>query len=166
MSIPSEILDILCSGYSVSYKKLRKKVLGNTYPTNRNPVRSNALYLTMARLKNNGLVTKNGDLIKITKKGKEWHTKKKESILPNHSSKTDTKKDYIKNIIIAFDIPESYRRKRDWLRIELTILGFSPIQKSVWFGSAPLPQNFIKDLNDLKMLQYLKFFKAQEQDII
>ena len=69
-------------------------------------------------------------------------------------------------MIIAFDVPEKYRRERDWLRIELKNLGFAMMQKSVWYGSSPLPQDFITSLDDLKILKFIKFFDVKEHEIV
>jgi len=41
-----------------------------------------------------------------------------------------------------------------------------PIQKSVWLGPIPLPKDFIENLSELDILQYLKFFKVKEKDIV
>ena len=69
-------------------------------------------------------------------------------------------------MVIVFDIPELRRKQRNWLRAELVALDFIPLQKSVWLGPAPLPKEFIKYLSETNLLQYLKFFKAAEEDII
>ena len=71
-----------------------------------------------------------------------------------------------KNMVIVFDIPEKHKHKRNWLRLELANLGFGLLQKSVWFGPAPLPKTFIRALDELKLLRHLKFFEARETEII
>jgi DNA-binding transcriptional regulator PaaX len=71
-----------------------------------------------------------------------------------------------KNLIIIFDIPEKERQKRDWLRGELVALGFVSLQKSVWFGPAPIPKKFIEYLAKMNIISYLKFFKATETDLV
>jgi DNA-binding transcriptional regulator PaaX len=171
MSLSNNILNILFGGYSASYRHMWRIILGSTYPTkNRNTsVSKETLYTTLARLKRNGYAVKKDNEWVITRKGKEYFRKKINFLLPSHSrphssDRSKTKKNG--NIIVAFDIPEKYRRKRDWLRSELIFLDFTPIQKSVWFGSAPLPQKFIENLNSLKILHCLKFFKAEEKEIV
>lgn len=171
MSLSNDILTTLFGGYSASYKAMWRIINGDTRPRRSNTqVKQSTLYITIARLKKNGLIAKHGDTFKITSKGKEFYNKRRLLSLPSHfksaSVNTDNGEFIRKNMIIAFDIPEHYRRKRDWLRIDLTMLGFAPIQKSVWFGPAPLPRSFIKNLDDLKILAYLKFFKAEEQEIV
>ena len=54
-------------------------------------------------------------------------------------------------MIVIFDIPEIRKNKRNWLRGDLMALGFMQLQKSVWFGPAPLPKKFIEYLNDTNL---------------
>ncbi len=62
--------------------------------------------------------------------------------------------------IIVFDIPERERHKRVWLRSALGHLRFRMIQKSVWFGSAKLPREFLRDLAMLHMTDYVEIFQT------
>lgn len=167
MALIDDVLTILLD-YSAGYKLMRRSLLQNSAQTSKqqhHTTSDQALYLTLARLKKHGLVIKKENSWEITAKGKEYFKKRLGYSLPPHQ-KSNTHKQLKKNMIIAFDIPEKYRRKRDWLRMELTCLGFSPIQKSVWLGPAPLPENFIKNLHDLQLLNYLKFFEVKEENII
>lgn len=118
------------------------------------------LRVTLSRLGKQGLIEKTGQVWAITKKGKELFKRiARQKEYQELSVRT-------KNMIISFDVPEKLRKKRAWLRGELKLLGFSPIHQSVWLGPAPLPERFIKDLNDVKLLVYLKFFKATAYDIV
>jgi hypothetical protein len=65
-------------------------------------------------------------------------------------------------IIVIFDIPERFRKKRNWLRAVLIELGFHIIQKSVWMGNTVIPQDFIDDLYEEKILPYVNFFETQK----
>lgn len=56
-----------------------------------------------------------------------------------------------KTRLVCFDIPERERAKRRWLRGELIALGYRPLQKSVWIGDAPLPQDFMASLDTLDL---------------
>lgn len=60
--------------------------------------------------------------------------------------------------IFIFDIPESEKRKREWLREALRLLGFKMLQKSVWIGKIKLPHEFIEDLEKLKIQNYVEIF--------
>lgn len=70
------------------------------------------------------------------------------------------------DLIIAFDIPEIDARKRRWLRVMLKSLHFHLLQKSLWFGPGPLPESFITELRVQRILSHLKFFSAQEKDVV
>ncbi len=166
MALSDDILTILLS-YSAGYRRMRESLSGAP-PYRRQkarPTKGHTLYLTLARLKKRGLVTKEGILWKITAKGRSYLREKSKFALPPHCAKTISARPQ-RNMIIAFDIPEKYRRRRDWLRAELSLLGFSILQKSVWFGPARLPKDFISALNMLHLLTYVKFFEAKEKDIV
>jgi hypothetical protein len=60
--------------------------------------------------------------------------------------------------VVIFDIPEKERRKRAWLRSVLNNLKFTMIQKSVWIGKAKLPEDFLRDLARLHLLEYIHIF--------
>ena len=71
------------------------------------------------------------------------------------------RKDYEKTAdqelkIIAFDIPEKYKKKRWWLRETLKSLGFTMLQKSVWIGKHKLPKEFIEDAHAFGILSYVE----------
>jgi len=42
--------------------------------------------------------------------------------------------------IIIFDVPERYKRRRDFLRNKLQEIGFEQLQKSVWVFPFPIPK--------------------------
>ena len=60
--------------------------------------------------------------------------------------------------IITFDVPESQRRGRDWLRSILKNLKFKMVQKSVWMGKIALPEDFFKDLDYWGLIPYIEIF--------
>ncbi|MDP2704547.1 MAG: CRISPR-associated endonuclease Cas2 [bacterium] len=61
--------------------------------------------------------------------------------------------------IVVFDIPESERRKRDWLRAQLSHLGLSMVQKSVWIGKVKIPKQFLEDLQEARIISYVEIFE-------
>lgn len=69
-------------------------------------------------------------------------------------------------IIVAFDVPERERRKRDWLRINLVALGFSKLQHSVWVGKIVIPEDFFKELREHDMLEYVHIFSVNKAGTI
>lgn len=69
-------------------------------------------------------------------------------------------------IIVAFDITETERKRRDWLRSCLVGFGFSQLQKSVWVGNWGIPEEFLRDLKDLKMFPCVHIFSVSKRGTI
>ncbi|MBI5742583.1 MAG: hypothetical protein HZA25_01965 [Candidatus Niyogibacteria bacterium] len=65
--------------------------------------------------------------------------------------------------IVTFDVPERERRKREWLRCVLKNLKFRPVQQSVWLGRTKIPIDFLDDLKDLNMTDYVEIFEVSRQ---
>lgn len=53
--------------------------------------------------------------------------------------------------LVAYDIPEKERNKRDWLRCGLITCGYNQLQRSVWLGYSPLPEEFVKSLKEMNL---------------
>jgi hypothetical protein len=114
-------------------------------------------------LKKDGLIKEvegeDKSVLIITKKGTDKIValrNKKRRALPNIYYK---KENAINLIIVMFDIPEKERRKRAWLRAVLKNLGLKLIQKSVWIGKTKIPQPFLKDLADLRLINFVEIFE-------
>lgn len=142
-------------GYSMIYE-----MIYNEKPWDKS---SNSLRTTLSRLKKKGLISHRGTNWQITAQGKEMLLKSNKYIPYFPKQKLKTKQ--IKNTIVSFDIPEKNRKYRDWLRYELISFGFEFVQQSLWFGPA-LPKEFIEHLHKEKLLQYIKIFKAKEEDLL
>ena len=65
-----------------------------------------------------------------------------------------------KLVIIAYDIPETERRMRDWIRSALEFLGLTAVQKSMWAGKVILPQEFVDDLVKMGIFKYVDIFEV------
>lgn len=118
------------------------------------------------RLKKEGLVCEvkkeNENFLGLTNKGKiilEKFRSAKNKSLP--MAKYENKEEETLKIVI-FDIPESEKRKRDWLRSALRNLRFRMLQKSVWAGKASLPQEFIEDLRKINLLPFVEIFSVSK----
>lgn len=68
--------------------------------------------------------------------------------------------------IVTFDIPERERKKRDVLRECLKMIGFRQLQKSVWMGSTPLPEDLLAYLNERDTLRYVHIVSIREKGTI
>ena len=101
----------------------------------------------LSRLKSQGLVAKTGGsrypVWILTNQGKNKIKSYGYFIKP-------AKADGIPRLV-AYDIPEKERKKRDWLRYELVACGYNPLQKSVWLGYSPLPEEFVQSLKDMNL---------------
>lgn len=79
---------------------------------------------------------------RLTTRGENVLRERRAAMLPRPDGKTR---------LICFDIPERERDKRRWLRAELIAFGYRQLQKSVWIGDSPLPQDFIQNLDVLAL---------------
>ncbi len=97
--------------------------------------------------------------IALTKRGREKLAKLKRvreaRLLRNNydTEKTDA------FTIVIFDVPERERKKRRWLREVLRQIGFSLVQKSVWLGRVKIPKNFLQDIKELRLAEYIEIFQ-------
>lgn len=119
------------------------------------------------KLERDGLIEKSRNKskrsFKITKIGIKKISalkKLKKEALPN---KNFNKEKSNKTSIIIFDIPEKERRKRDWLRIAISNMGFELVQKSVWMGKLTIPKEFLESLKNLKIINYIEIFEITKQ---
>jgi len=115
--------------------------------------------VSISRLKKQGLVkqTKNKKLC-LTDKGKEMviYIKDRHSIL---------NKPWDKKIrVVIFDIPEERKHFRKWLRQELSLLLFKSLQKSVYIGKYPIPDDLYQDLIDNNLFQDVHIFTIDNAD--
>ena len=172
MSFTEDLLFIL-SNYHGGYKLMRRRMRGYTGPASFKDkftyenFNDQTLRTTLYRLKKKGLAENNNKVWSITQKGKEYLKNQFSEKLPKLKLiRAKGKVSQKKNMIIIFDIPETERRKRDWLREALGVLNFSQLQKSVWIGPAPLPKDFLDSLDKIKIISYLRFFKATEEDVV
>ena len=62
-------------------------------------------------------------------------------------------------IIVIFDIPERERRKRAWLRLALKNIGLKLIQRSVWMGKVQIPKEFLDDIRELHLVNFVEIFE-------
>ncbi len=117
------------------------------------------IYSTIYHLKKSGLVksdTKNSTL-RLTKKGVGRLKNIKNTLFRKYGAKPST------NLaIVIFDISEKEKHKRAWLRDVLKNIGFIMLQKSVWIGKKELPEDFIQDLGELKLLDCVKIFSVHQ----
>lgn len=159
----------LTVGYGASYGKMQytlsktKSARQTSQAWNIEHGTKQKYYSLLCQLKKDGLIKKEArgrkGVFIITKKGLE-----RLSLLKERSQKRMPPAFYQKSqgntfVIIAFDIPEKERGRRDWLRSVLKNLGLKMVQKSLWLGKVKIPKEFIDDLSKLNLLNYVEIFE-------
>ncbi|KKU91433.1 MAG: hypothetical protein UY23_C0001G0039 [Candidatus Jorgensenbacteria bacterium GW2011_GWA1_48_11] len=169
ISATANIIDVVTSGYQDSYRKMRSERFSESSSAINKLKEKQRFYNILYYLQKQNLITKD-DKSKsnwlITKKGKG----KLESLKKLFSQKLPIKNYPIHKsnnlIIISFDIPEVYKKKRRWLRSILLGFGYKMIQKSVWLGHNALPSAFLKDLRDYNLMNCVQIFSIHKSGTI
>ena len=155
------LLDAMTSGYSESYKKLKRyqrEPFSFKSDWSKSYSESQKFYSLLYYLKKQGLIEGKkdgrGSLWRIRPAGVEKLSNiKKRKIFSASSINYREEPDTLK--IITFDIPTKDDRKRYWLRAVLKRIGFKMLQKSVWFGKKKIPESFMNDLRERGMIDYV-----------
>ena len=108
----------------------------------------------LSRLKKKGFVEKIDDEWKLTNQGSNFYKKAKEKNYIQSPFKPKSPD----SLLLAFDIPETERRLRDWLRTQLKIFGYRMVQQSLWVGPGPLPTEFKERITELDIKKRIKMF--------
>jgi len=120
--------------------------------------RKPSVSVALSRLQKKGYLKKGAAGWSITKRGKEKNTRRE---LRRHLLSPFSKSSP-KNTVIAFDIPVTKSRLRDWLRWQLKIFNYEMLQQSLWFGPGPLPPEFLRRLEDLDIRENIKIFSVKK----
>ena len=156
MSFVIEILENLWNTH-VFYGGMRVNLFGIPRPWKPyNKYKGNSFNNTMCRLRKNGFVDKISGRWMLTKIGKEYFENKRKLSL---RFKSPFVINAPKNLLLMFDIPESRKAERNWLRWHLREFQYYMIQKSVWVGPSPLPKKFGAHLKNIGLYNYIKTFK-------
>ena len=156
MSIVMKILEGLWNTH-LYYKGIRVNVFGFPMPWKpENECKKSSLDGTISRLRKNGLVEVKSGRWKLTKTGKEYFENKRKLHLKFSSPFAFNAP---KNLLLMFDIPESKKSERNWLRWHLREFQYYMIQKSVWVGPSPLPKKFGAHLKAMGLYNCIKTFK-------
>ncbi len=110
---------------------------------------------TLSRLKEKGLVAKQG-----TTRNVSWRVtaKSREVTRENNFLPEDGRLR-----VVVFDVPESQKYARRWLRNELIAAGYVLLQKSVWMGKRPLAESFYNEIADHGLFGNVHIFEVKEQ---
>lgn len=129
-------------------------------------------HLTLNYLKRQGLVVRKGDKRKsrwfLTKQGEKRAKTYRERRADSYSSvSTNFAHVYGDGVtVVAFDIPEKERRKRDWIRMCLAEMGFQKLQKSVWVARGKVDEDFFRALRERDLLGKVHIFAVTKRGTI
>lgn len=158
---------VLVAGYGASssrieyeYQKRKRISEAKKFQADIIKERKRRLAVFVSKMKHDGLIKEfNDDKFVISGKGREKISKLKDNLPARYY---ENKSNQSNPVIISFDIPERLRRKRNWLREVIRNLGFKMIHQSVWVGKVKIPKNFITDMEDLKILEFIEIFEIKK----
>jgi len=162
VSMGALFIGIASSSYGSSMKRIQRNIdqaerdLRGEFDPEHLKRKRHSLHSLLSKLKRDGLIAKSKDGWIRTAFGKVKLLR-----LTSSSSGYKSEADNVLKIIM-FDIREKERGKRDWLRARLTEMGFEMLQKSVWGGKIKIPKEFIDDLNNLGLFEYVDIFAVSK----
>ena len=114
--------------------------------------------LARYRLRQRGLVAKQGKSYAITSRGRQL-LGKLDKLLDDRIPAWDGKWR-----IVAFDIPEPKKKYREALRRELAGADYRRLQDSVWIGKHPLPDDVLTFVEECHLTPYVRLFLTATVD--
>jgi CRISPR-associated endonuclease Cas2 len=111
---------------------------------------------TISRMEKHGFIKKENGVYKLSSVGKYLA----QCILKR--KKIFEKKWDKKYRVVIFDIPEKKKQSRNWLRDELYELKYKKLQKSVFIGKFPLPDDLVKSIKIKKIDKYVDYLLAEK----
>ncbi|MEK7104460.1 MAG: hypothetical protein AAB868_00280 [Patescibacteria group bacterium] len=152
MSLVEEILRELWNT-SLSYKGAKVNLFGipkfKSYSYG-------SMRSTLSRLHKKGVINMGDKGWYLTPAGKRYIKRKENSLQQfGHNFTKETPK----NLMVMFDVPETKKAEREWLRWHLKKFNYEMIQKSVWVGPSPLPKEFMDYVSKIKLKESIKTFK-------
>jgi DNA-binding transcriptional regulator PaaX len=108
------------------------------------------------RLRKKGIIKSRGGQIIFSKENLLTFSLKKNSVMKNIFPKKTEK------ILISFDIPETKKKTRDWLRNQIKYWDFEMVHKSLWLGYGPFPEEFNSRLNQLNISGNVRVFRLKK----
>ncbi len=159
---------ILVSGYGASMNKIEYEYQKHRRLSNIRKSQSKDLMAKrerlqkfLSKLKHDGLINETkgeNPKFSISNRGKAKLIQLKNKLPNRYYEKINQNR----LTIISFDIPEKLRGKRDWLREVIRNLDFKMIHQSVWIGKTKIPKQFILDLGEMNILEYVEIFEINK----
>jgi CRISPR-associated endonuclease Cas2 len=111
---------------------------------------------TISRMEKHGFIKKENGSYKLSSAGKYLA----QCILKR--KKVFAKKWDKKYRVVIFDIPEKKKHLRNWLRDELYELKYKKLQKSVFIGKFPLPEDLVKSIKIKKIDKHVDYLLSEK----
>ena len=133
---------------------IRKKILWERVQKRRK-ISRDVYCQSIYRLKKRGIIQDKNGIFHLAQKG--------EKFFYNTFRKIKTKPIKTCRVMIIFDIPERKRKVRSWIRRQIKDWDFKMVQKSVWIGYGPVPEEFTKRLKILKVYDGVKIYDIRKK---
>ncbi|MDP2598511.1 MAG: hypothetical protein Q8P49_01635 [Candidatus Liptonbacteria bacterium] len=160
---------ILLAGYGAPIGKIERETvrIGKRRKIMKSDLQTRQRYhMMLSRLKRDQLINMKREnsikLFSLTKKGRGRLMVLREQNTLRISQPVYPLADSPTTIMVAFDIPETEKRKRDWIRAVLKSLNYSMVQKSLWIGKTKIPQEFLEDLVRLRLVDFVEIFEISK----
>jgi DNA-binding transcriptional regulator PaaX len=114
---------------------------------------------TRSRLIKSGYIVKNKLGYELTKYGKRYSKDLLSWYVDRRPSRWDGKWR-----MVIFDVPETHRRDREYLRRLLVQYGFKKLQASVWASPYTVPQEFNQRLWDMRIKHHVLYLLVTSID--
>jgi len=152
MSIQDDLLKLFQTP-QFKYKGVPVNIFG--IPVFKNYKR-NSVNTALSRLKKKRYITFEGSCLKLSGGGKRYVAQRKARL---QIFKSPFNKESSRILLVIFDIPEVRKAEREWFRFHLKKFNYIMIQRSVWVGPFPLPEEFLSYLKHIKLLNCIKTFR-------
>ena len=152
MGIGNKILEMLNTP-TLRYKGMAVNLFG--LPVFKN-YKKNSIHHALTRLQNKNYVVFEGSSWKLNENGKNYLKKRKARLQVFEST---FKKEAARNLLVIFDITEIRKAEREWFRFHLRKFNYIMVQRSVWVGPSPLPEEFLDYLKHIKLTDSIKTFR-------
>lgn len=155
MQQPRAIDMLIAFLLSANSNKIYREILWSRIKKRNREINPAAFRQQLYRLEKRGLIKTNRQEVSFCRADLIKHITQKNFIMRDISPGKSEK------VILSFDIPETKKKTRDWLRNQIKYWDFKMIHKSLWLGGGPLPKEFYRRLKDLKIDQNVKIFRVK-----
>jgi len=133
-----------CRFFSSNHKR-------NTYFKKKTEIKEKIAKQSLKRMEKQGFLERKGKIYSLSKKG---------SVLADYIMKrkrTLEKKWDGKYRVVIFDIPETKKECRNWLREELYLLNYTKLQKSVFISKYTLTADLLGEIKRKEIANYINY---------